>query len=72
MSQSTRTGPSPSDEQSPSPRTDVTDPDDLRCELIRIAEDADAGDLQTAEGRVTTLLSDFRRAIRRQKRGGDD
>jgi hypothetical protein len=71
MSQSTRTGPSPSDEQSPSPKTDVTDADDLRCELIRIAEDADAGDLQTGEERVSRLISDFRRAIQTQQ-GGDD
>lgn len=44
-------------------RTDVTDPDALRQELIRIAEDADADDYETMEGRISSLLSDTRRAL---------
>ncbi|MGB9966093.1 hypothetical protein [Halobacterium hubeiense] len=44
-------------------RTDVTDPDALREELIRLAEDCDEGDLETAEDRTTNLLSDIRYAI---------
>lgn len=43
-------------------RTNVENPDDLRGELIRIAEDGDAGDLDTMEDRVSALLSDVRRA----------
>lgn len=49
-------------------RTDVTDPDASREELIRLAEDLDAEDWETAEARTTALLSDVRRA----KAGGSE
>lgn len=60
MSNSTVSG--PSDIGAEATRTDPTDPDELRNELIRIAEDADAGDFETMEDRVSALLSDVRRA----------
>lgn len=50
-------------------RTDMTDPDEYRQELIRLAEDLDAGALDTAEQRTCGLLSDIRRTIAQQ--GGD-
>lgn len=67
MSGQTTTGPAGTTQ---SPRTDVTDADALREELIRLVEDADADDYERAEQRVTQLLSDFRRAMADD--GGDD
>lgn len=52
-------------------RTDVTDPDALRQELIRLTEDVDAGDLDTAENRILALLSDVRRAKPAENGGGE-
>jgi len=57
-------------------RTDVTDPDALREELIRLCEDLDeARDdpdaYDSAENRITQLLSDVRRARKRAYAGGD-
>lgn len=67
MSGRTITGPS---DTAQSPRTDVTEPSELREELIRLVEDCDANDYQRGEKRVTQLLSDFRRAV--AEHGGDD
>lgn len=67
-----RTTSGPSDIGAEASRTDVSDPGELREELIRIAEDADAGDLDTMEDRLSALLSDTRRAKANQTGDGDE
>lgn len=49
------------DNERTGPRTDVTDADGFREELIRLAEDRDAGDWDMVEDRASQLLSDIRR-----------
>jgi len=51
---------------------DVTDPDEFREELIRLAEDGDAKDYETMEDRLTGLLSDVRKQIATECRVGGD
>lgn len=62
----------PSDIGAEASRTDVTAAGELREELIRIAEDADADDYDTMEDRVSALLSDTRRAKATQAGDGDE
>jgi len=71
MSSHTSTTSGPSEIGAEATRTDVTDPDALRRELIRVAEDGDADDLETMEDRLSALLSDTRRAIADQSGGGE-
>ena len=74
-----RHGPSPSDVVEDGPRTDVTDVDELREELLALVEDAEAasdGDTEASrygEGRIQQLLSDWRREMPawRNTGGGD-
>ena len=72
MSSQTDTTSGPSDIGAEASRTDVTEPSELREELIRIAEDGDANDYDTMEDRVSALLSDTRRAIADESGGGTD
>jgi hypothetical protein len=50
---------------------DVTDNDELREHLLRVAEDGEANDYETMADRLTALLSGAR-AAKAQTRGGDN
>lgn len=52
---------SPDEDERNGARTDVTDADGFREELIRLAEDRDAEAWGTLEDRASQLLSDIRR-----------
>lgn len=56
-----RTTRGPSEIPADASRTDVTDADEFRQELIRLAEDRDANDWEMLEDRASQLLSDIRR-----------